>query len=107
MTAIVYSAMDWGEDLVWRRVYGLSLASWAFVLAGLCAFVGLLWDGAWHASWGRDTFLIPPHDLIYGGISLAMGMSVALLVTSSRRPRDPGMLQIGPLQAPLGIWISM
>lgn len=108
MTAMVATAMDWGESIIWRRAYGLSLASWAFVISGLCAFVGLLWDGAWHASWGRDTFFIPPHDLMYGGIALSMGMAIAVLVTSSRhRLRDPSMVQLGPLQAPLGIWISI
>lgn len=107
MTTMVASAINWGESIVWARVWGLSLAVWAFVLSGLGSFVGLLWDGAWHASFGRDTFWIPPHDLMYGGISLSMGMAIALLVTSSRRPRDASMLQIGPLQAPLGIWIAL
>lgn len=99
--------VDWGDGLIWRRAFGLSLASWAFVIAGMSAFIGLLWDGAWHASWGRDTFFIPPHDMMYGGISLAMGMAIAVLVTSSRRQRNPSFLRIGPLQAPLGIWISV
>ena len=107
MTAMVATAMQWGESLLWRRVWGLSLASWAFVIAGMCAFIGLLWDGAWHASWGRDTFFIPPHDMMYGGISLSMGMAIAVLITSSRRPRERDFIQIGPLQAPLGIWISV
>jgi hypothetical protein len=107
MTAVVANAMDWGESIVWRRVYGISLTSWSFVIAWLGAFVGLLWDGAWHASWGRDTFFIPPHDLMYGGITIALGMAVAVLVTASRRPRDTSFVQIGPLQAPLGIWVAL
>lgn len=107
MAAVVTWAMDWGESIIWRRVWGLSLISWAFVIGGMCAFIGLLWDGAWHASWGRDTFFIPPHNLMYGGLSLTMGMAIAVLVTSSRKPRDASMLQIGPLQAPLGIWIAV
>jgi hypothetical protein len=107
MTAMVATAMQWGESIIWRRVWGLSLASWAFVISGLCSFIGLLWDGAWHASWGRDTFFIPPHDLMYGGISLSMAMAIAILVTSSRRHRDASMVQLGFLQAPLGIWISI
>lgn len=107
MTAMVASAMDWGESIVWRRIWGLSLASWSFVLAGLFAFIGLLWDGAWHASFGRDTFFIPPHDLMYGGITLAAGMAVAIVVTASRRPRQADMVQLGPLQAPIGIWIAL
>lgn len=100
-------AIGWGESIIWRRVWGLSLASWAFVIAGMCAFVGLLWDGAWHASWGRDTFFIPPHDLMYGGISLAMAMAGAVLVTSTLRRDQPDLFRISFLRAPLGIWISM
>lgn len=107
MTAMVATAMNWGESIIWRRVWGLSLASWAFVISGMCSFIGLLWDGAWHASWGRDTFFIPPHDVMYGGLSLSMGMSVAVLVTLSRHPREKGYLHVGPLQAPLGIWIAL
>lgn len=107
MTAMVATAMQWSESLIWRRVWGLSLASWAFVIAGMSSFIGLLWDGAWHASWGRDTFFIPPHDMMYGGISLSMGMAIAVLITSSRRPRERDFIQIGPMQAPLGIWISL
>lgn len=107
MAAMVATAMNWGESIIWRRVWGLSLASWAFVISGFCSFTGLLWDGAWHASWGRDTFFIPPHDLMYGGISLSMGMAIAVLVTLSFHPREKAFVHIGPLQAPLGIWISI
>lgn len=107
MTAIVASAMDWGESLIGRRVWGLSLAAWAFVSSGLSSFVGLLWDGAWHGSWGRDTFFIPPHNLMYGGISLTMGMALAVLVTASRRPPRSDYFRLGPLFAPLGIWIAL
>jgi hypothetical protein len=107
MTAVVATAMDWGESIVWRRVWGLSLTSWSFVVAWLAAFIGLLWDGAWHASWGRDTFFIPPHDLMYGAITIALGMAVGVLVTASRRPRAANFVHVGPLQAPLGIWIML
>ncbi len=107
MTARVASAIDWGESIVLRQVWGLSLAGWAFVISGLGGFVGLLWDGAWHASWGRDTFFIPPHDLMYGSTILSMSVVIGLLVTSSRRARDKSMVQIGPLQAPLGIWLML
>lgn len=107
MTAIVTSAFDWGESLIWRRLWGLSLAAWAFVFSGLFSFVGLLWDGAWHGSWGRDTFFIPPHNVMYGGISLSMGMALAVLVTASRRPRVSWHTQLGPLSAPLGIWLAV
>jgi len=107
MTAIVTMALAWGERAVWRRVGGISLTSWSFVAAWLCAFLGLMWDGAWHASWGRDTFFIPPHDLMYGAITIAFIMATGVLVTSSRRPRNPEFVRIGFLQAPLGIWILL
>ena len=107
MAAVVSTAMNWGESIIWRRVWGLSLTSWSFVFAWLAAFVGLLWDGAWHASWGRDTFFIPPHDVMYGGVTIALIMAVGVLVTASRRPRNPDYVHVGPLQAPLGIWIML
>lgn len=107
MTARIGAAYSWGSSFVWRRVWGLSLASWTFVVSGLMALVGLLWDGAWHASWGRDSFFIPPHNLMYGGISLSFGVALWILITSSRRPRDPSMARLGSFQAPLGIWASL
>lgn len=107
MTAMVATAMDFGESIVWRRVWGLSLTSWSFVFAWLSAFTGLLWDGAWHASWGRDTFFIPPHDLMYGGVTIGLIMALGVLVTSSSRPRNPEYVGVGFLQAPVGIWIIM
>jgi len=107
MTAMVATAMEWGEGIVWRKAWGLSLTAWSFVLAWLAAFMGLLWDGAWHASWGRDTFFIPPHDLMYGGITIGLIMAVGVLATASRRPRNPEYTRIAFLQAPLGIWITL
>ena len=111
MSAVVSSmwvgVVTWGEGFLARRVWGLSLAAWGFVATGWLAFTGLLWDGAWHASWGRDTFFIPPHDLMYGGIALATAISIGIIVTASRRPRDPSMIHFGKVQAPLGIWIAL
>jgi hypothetical protein len=107
MAAMVATAMDWGDSIIWRRVWGLSLASWAFIIAGMSAFVGLLWDGAWHASWGRDTFFIPPHNMMYGGITLAMAMAFGMVVVLVRHAPEKDFVRIGPLQAPLGIWISI
>lgn len=107
MSAMVASVMNWGESFIWYRVWNLSLAAWGFVAVGAMAFTGLLWDGAWHASWGRDTFFIPPHLVMYGGIALATAISIAAIVTSSRRPSDPALFHLGPLQAYLGIWVAL
>jgi hypothetical protein len=107
MSALVGSAVNWGESLVWRKAWGLTLAAWAFVFSGMFSFIGLLWDGAWHGSFGRDTFFIPPHNVMYGGITLSMLTSLAVLITLSRRARSPAYVSLGPLQAPLGIWIAL
>jgi hypothetical protein len=39
-------------------------------LAGLAAFFGTYWDDAWHTDFGRDDFFIPPHLVLYAGITL-------------------------------------
>lgn len=33
--------------------------------------IGLFWDAWWHVAIGRDSFWIPPHDLMYGAIVAA------------------------------------
>lgn len=107
VSSVWVGVVTWGEGFLARRVWGLALAAWGFVATGWLAFTGLLWDGAWHASWGRDSFFIPPHDLMYGGIALATAISIGIMVTASRRPRDPSMIQVRRLQAPLGIWVAL
>src|SRR5690348_5398152 len=107
MSAMVASVMNWGESFIWYRIWNLSLTAWGFVTVGAMAFTGLLRDGAWHASWGRDTFFIPPHLLMYGGIALATAISIAAIVTSSRRPTDPNLLHLGSVQAYIGIWVAL
>jgi hypothetical protein len=39
-------------------------------MAGLAAFLGTYWDDAWHTDFGRDDFFIPPHMVLYTGITL-------------------------------------
>lgn len=105
MTALVVSTWNWGRDLIWTRVAGLSVAGWLFFAAANMGLYGLLWDGGWHASWGRDTFFIPPHDLMYAGVTLALGLAGFIVISSSLRARDTRLLQFLRFQAPLGVWI--
>lgn len=48
-------------------IAGIPLYTYAVTLASLCTIVGIMWDISWHTTIGRDTFLSPPHLLIYAG----------------------------------------
>jgi len=49
------------------------------------AIAAIMWDSWWHVVVGRDTFFIPPHDLIY--ISLVVGfLAVIAEIVSQRKP---------------------
>lgn len=54
---------------------------WFVVLSSLIGGAGTLlgtyWDDAWHTDRGRDSFLTPPHILLYAGI-LVVGASAVL-----------------------------
>ncbi len=52
--------------------------------AGWLGFPGLLWDVAWHRTIGRDSFLSPPHVLMYTGVA-ANGLVAAWAVVWGRR----------------------
>ena len=39
-----------------------------FLVGGIVALFGTYWDDAWHTDRGRDSFTIPPHLLLYGGV---------------------------------------
>jgi hypothetical protein len=41
-------------------------------LGGVAAVLGLYWDDAWHTDVGRDTFVAPPHLLLYAGVGLLL-----------------------------------
>lgn len=71
-----------------RLSESFGLAPWCAVSVGialwslLVAFLGFVWDVAWHADLGRDTLLFtPPHTMILvglAGIGVAAGAAVAL-----------------------------
>lgn len=54
-------------------------------IGGVSALVGTYWDDTWHTDRGRDTFLAPPHVVLYLSI-LAATAAVAFL---GRRPWGP------------------
>jgi hypothetical protein len=107
MTTMITASWHRTQALLWRRAVGLSLATWVFVACAALGVIGLLWDGAWHASWGRDTFFIPPHNMMYASVTLAIGLALAIIASGMARPPDPTFFRVGRLQAPLGVWIVL
>jgi hypothetical protein len=78
-------------------VYGALAAA-----AGAVSLFATYWDDAWHTDIGRDTALIPPHVVLYGGVAITglvvVGWAlVALVRTRSIRAalRQPGLLLAG------------
>jgi len=58
-----------------------------FLIGGGVALLGTFWDDAWQTDRGRDSFTIPPHLLLYGGV-LLVGVAIvfwALLVFRRER----------------------
>lgn len=47
------------------------------VSASLLLLVGLYFDGWWHGTFGRHSFWIPPHLVVYAGVAMMAGVLVA------------------------------
>src|SRR2546428_9203828 len=63
--------------------------------AGWLGFPGLLWDVAWHRRIGRDSFLSPPHVLMYTGVAVNGLVSAWAVFWGHRRYGAPGGLLTG------------
>jgi hypothetical protein len=61
------------------------------------ASAGLAWDIAWHTFIGRDSFLTPPHAVLYGGVAAAGATLFAGLILLRLRgsPIPLGLLVTG------------
>ncbi|MGH7275990.1 MAG: hypothetical protein ACREIY_03045 [Candidatus Rokuibacteriota bacterium] len=66
------------------RAHPVTIALALALGAGWFGFPGLLWDVAWHRTIGRDSFLSPPHVLMYTGVA-ANGLVAAWAVLWGRR----------------------
>ena len=56
----------------------------AIFIGGLVAVLGTYWDDAWHTIRGRDDFAIPPHLMLYAGVTF-IGMAVVYWAYSAFR----------------------
>lgn len=61
------------------------MAVFVAAVGGVSALVGTYWDDTWHTDRGRDSFLSPPHIVLYLGV---LGATAAVAVLG-RRPRGP------------------
>src|SRR5215469_339192 len=72
----------------------------------LVASAGLAWDIAWHTYIGRDSFLTPPHAVLYGGVA-ATGVVVLAAVLVETWRRGPGTTRfLRVFRAPLGLFVT-
>jgi len=86
----------------------LSLAAWGLVAALTLPAVGLLWDGAWHLTFGRDTFWSPPHVLLYAGVTLSLFISTTTIAVSTlRQDSRDNVFALGPWRAPPGATVVL
>src|SRR5262249_55712859 len=96
-----------------RPLWMLRLGLGAVVLlASLMCFLGTSWDIQWHSLIGRDRILIPPHEMMLGGVALSGFAAIAdvLLETiwARRRPllADHMVRFAGLFSASLGGYVA-
>jgi hypothetical protein len=86
------------------------VALWTLLAGKLLGSWGLTWDIQWHLLIGRDTFWIPPHLMMYGGIAVALLVAVAVLardtVAARRGTRPRGAVTILGLTSFRGVHLA-
>src|SRR5712692_10168935 len=105
MMTLSLSRWRQAHSLLWQRYADVPLAAWLFVGFATMAVVGLMWDGAWHQSWGRDTFFIPPHDLMYTAVTALFVVSALILLSTHQLEAQPGPASAAVAQVPAGVWV--
>ena len=63
------------------------VALWVLLVGKLLGAWGLTWDIQWHLLIGRDTFWIPPHLMMYGGVTAGFLVAVLVLALDTRDQR--------------------
>ena len=62
-------------------------ALWVLLVGKLLGAWGLTWDIQWHLLIGRDTFWIPPHLMMYSGVTASFLVAVLVLALDTRDRR--------------------
>jgi hypothetical protein len=87
------------------------LALWVLLAGKLLGAWGLTWDIQWHLLIGRDTFWIPPHMMMYGGITAGLLVVFAVLALDTmadrRGSRPRGAVTILGLTSTRGVHLAV
>jgi hypothetical protein len=66
------------------------VALWVTLAGKVVGAWGLTWDIRWHLLIGRDTFWIPPHLMMYSGVTTAFLVAAAVLALDTLQARRSG-----------------
>ena len=84
--------------------------AWVLVGGKLLGAWGLTWDIQWHLQIGRDSFWIPPHLMMYGGVTAGVIVTFALLALETararRRPPGPDTIRVLGLVGTRGLHLA-
>ena len=72
------------SDTARLQPVGLAGIAAAALFVALC---GIYWDVTWHVVYGRDSFWIPPHRVVYAGVALTWLVGVIGALTMRGRDR--------------------
>src|SRR5262249_5086411 len=88
--------------------YGVAL--WVLRAGKLLGACGLTWDIQWHLLIGRDPFWIPPHVMMYGGVTAGLLVAFGVLALDSlaagRGARPRGTITILGLTSTRGVHLA-
>jgi hypothetical protein len=73
------------------------VALWILLVGKLLGAWGLTWDIQWHLLIGRDTFWIPPHVMMYSGVTAGFLVTVVVLALDTRDTHRDGIRRRGPV----------
>jgi len=86
------------------------LTLWVLLAGKLLGAWGLTWDIQWHLLIGRDTFWIPPHLMMYGGVTTGLLVAFAVLaldtVAAHRDGPPPGAITVAGFTSTRGMHLA-
>jgi hypothetical protein len=86
------------------------VALWVLLGGKLLGAWGLTWDIQWHLLIGRDTFWIPPHLMMYGGVTAGLLVAFAVLaldtVAAHRHGVPRGALTVAGFTSTRGMHLA-
>src|SRR5437660_5413919 len=86
------------------------IAVWTLVVGKLVGAWGLTWDIQWHLRIGRDSFWIPPHVMMYAGVTAGFVVAFGVLALETWRARGgrlrPGTIRVAGLVGTRGFHLA-